>query len=390
MAAALAGAALLLAVPGGADAQELDSRWLPWTGCWEVVGVGLDSEVVCVKPGEAPASVILDYVRDDIEDLVLRADGTPQQVEQAGCQGEETAAFSPDGTRVYINARYTCEGGAEQIGTGLLAMVAQDEWMEIRSFSIDGETTAWVQRYVQATPTAVEAAGAMALVTPEVILARRLAAREPTLRTISEVSFAVDSQVAAAWIVESGYRFKVNGEQLLALAEAGVAEEVLDVVVAVSNPDRFAVGPDGDLSRRAREARPGRPTSAAASFGYMPYFGRRFYNYGSWYSPWGFMYSPFGSYYDPYYYGYGYGGYRPSYIVVTPRGSEADSGGRAVAGRGYTQGRGSSVPSGSQRGWEPRRGGSSSSGGSTSGSSGGSTSSDPPVRTAKPRGGGGI
>ncbi|HSG49108.1 MAG TPA: hypothetical protein VLA43_14910, partial [Longimicrobiales bacterium] len=371
---------LLVMAPASVQAQDVDSRWLPWVGCWEVLSMGAEAQVVCIQPHEDDAAVAMNYADPDVEDLVLHADGTPRQVTQAGCEGEETATFSPDGRRIYIDARYVCDGGAEQVGTGLISMISEDEWIEIRSLSVDGEEVAWVQRYIQATPAAVQAAGETDLVNPDVIVARRLAARAPTLQTLAEVAFAVDAKVASAWIVESGYPFKLNGRQLLALADAGVEPEVIDVAVAVSNPDRFNIGPSGDPTRQAREARTRGPVG---SYGFVPYFGRRFYNYGSVYSPWGFMYSPFGynSYYDPYYaYNYGYGGYRPTYLVVTPR-SGGDSGGRAVAGQGYTRGRGTSAPSSSQRGWEPPRSRGSSGGSTSTGTTSSGGSSDPPPRT---------
>lgn len=396
--------ALLAVLPGALRAQETDSRWLPWIGCWEVVGAAEGQEVVCVRPHEETLAVRMDFATDQVEDLVFRADGSPVQVSQAGCEGEERASFSPDGRRIYIAASYVCDGGTRQTGTGLLAMVAEDEWVEIRSLTVDDESVAWVQRYVQATPAAVQAAGERDLVTPDILLARRFASRAPSLNTVAEVARGVDAEVASAWIVESGYPFQVSGDQLVALADAGVESDVLDVLVAVSNPRHFNIAPGGDPSRQDVT----RPRGVVSSVGYTPYFGRRWgrSSFGFYYSPWGYLYSPY-SYdpfgYNPYYYGYspyygygyGYGGYRPAYVVVRS-GEAEDRGGRAVAGQGYTRSRGSNSPSASQ-GYRPP----SSSGAvrrtspprsapptaSSGGSSGGSSTAKP--RTAKPRGGGG-
>lgn len=403
--AALIGFLVLMAVvPGALKAQDVDSRWLPWMGCWEVVGAAAGQEVVCVEPHQDELAVTLDYASDQIEDLVFRADGNAAQVSQAGCQGEERASFSPDGRRIYITASYVCDGGTEQTGTGLLAMVSDDEWVEIRSLSVEGESVAWVQRYVQATPAAVQAAGERDLVTPDILLARRFASRAPSLNTLAEVARGVDAKVASAWIVESGYPFEVTGEQLVALADAGVDAEVLDVLVAVSNPRHFNIAPGGDPSRQDGVAR---PRGVVSSFGYTPYFGRRYgrASFGFYYSPWGYLYSPYGydpfGYnpyygYSPYYgYGYGYGGYRPAYVVVRSGGAE-DPGGRAVAGQGYTRSRGSSASSASQGYRAPRSNGAVRRGSpprsappsaSSGGSSGGTRTAKP--RTAKPRGGGG-
>lgn len=390
----LALVAALAVLPSLLSAQQVDSRWLPWIGCWQVADAGVD-QVLCIEPGDDAGAVRMDYSGEDVEDQLFRANGEPVQVSQAGCQGEERASFSPDGRRIYITASYLCDGGTVQSGTGLITMVAEDEWVEIRSLAVDGEHVAWVQRYVQATPAAVQAAGERDLVTPDILVARRLASRPPTLSVLAEVARGVDAKVASAWIVESGYPFQLNGEQLVALADAGVDPEVIDVAVAVSNPRHFNLGPAGDPTREDNVAR---PRGVVGSFGYTPYFGRRYFGYGQFYSPWGYLaYSPYG--YDPFYYGYGYGyspysygGYRPAYIVVTRNtgtGYVSDRGtGRAVAGRGYTRTRsgGSNPPSGSS-GYSPPR---SSSGGSSAGttSSGGGSSSTG-TRTAKPRSGGG-
>ncbi|MDT8340913.1 MAG: hypothetical protein RQ751_05315 [Longimicrobiales bacterium] len=386
-------ATLAVAPPSFAHAQDVDSRWTPWLGCWEAVDAPAGTEVVCVRPGEERAAVVLDYVSDEVEDLVFRADGRSWPVSQAGCEGEERASFSPDGRRVYLVSSFTCDGGVRQSGTGLLAMVTEDEWVEIRSVIVDDEELTWVQRYLQATPRAVEASGRLELAGPEVVLARRRASRPPTLATVAEVARGVDPGVASAWIVESGYAFDLSGEDLLALSEVGVEPEVLDVLVAVSNPDRFRIDAGGDPT--PQQAGEGYRTGRQA-YGYTPYFGRRYTAFGGFsygrssffFSPYSF--SPFG---DPYY--YGFGGFRPVTVVVSPS-AGSGGGGRAVAGRGYVRRGGGGGSSGSPvRSARPSRGGSSSgsagsarAGSSTSGSSK-AGSSRGTRRTAKPRGGGG-
>lgn len=387
LAVVLAFLAVLAALPRAlqGQAQELDSRWLAWSGCWELVGAP-GEEVVCVRPGAQEASVRLVSSREGAEDRVIVADGTPRPVSQAGCEGTETARFSNDGRRIYVEAEYTCDGGAVQSGSGVIAMVNEDEWVDIRSLAQDGEQVAWVQRYVTATPAALQAAGEVDLLTPQVQMARRLAARAPNLHTLVDVTGNVDGRAASAWILETGYGFDdLNGETLVALADAGVEPEVIDMAVAVSNPDYFNVGPSGDLYEQEAV----RERGYVASAGYDP-FDRRRSRYGAW-SPWGFLYSPYAYYgYSPYYgggYGYygGYYGYRPTVLVVTPR-TTRNNGGRAIAGRGYT--RGSSSP-GTGQGYVPSRGSQGSAGAASAGSGSRGSSGSSTGRKAKPRGGGG-
>ena len=89
------------------------------------------------------------------------------------------------------------------------------------------------------------------------------------------------------------WAFQVNGDQLVALADAGVEADVLDVLVAMSNPRHFNIAPGGDPSRVEGMAR---PRGVVSSLGYTPYFGRRWSRmsaFGFYYSPWGYLYSPF-------------------------------------------------------------------------------------------------
>ncbi|UCC25108.1 MAG: hypothetical protein JSU98_15485 [Gemmatimonadales bacterium] len=387
--------ALLSLVPGAVHAQDLDARWLPWSGCWELVGSGAEGDVVCVRPHEDEGAVSLVSSREEVSDRVIRADGVARPVEQAGCEGTERAWFSDDGRRIYVESAFQCEGSVAQSGSGLIAMVAEDEWVDIRSLSQDGEEVAWVQRYVQATPAAVQAAGETDLLLPQVALARRLAARAPSIRTLADVSRSVDGRVASAWIVESGHPFEgLDGETLIAMADAGVDSDVIDMAIAVSNPQYFNVGAAGEVSEQQARSR-----GYVGSYGYQGYLGSR---YGSPYSPWGYLYRPYGyygygSFYNPWggyyggYYGYGYGGYRPSVLVVSRRTGD-NNGGRAVAGQGYRSGRSGSPPSASQGYRPPRSSGARPSGGYTGSGSRGTTSSggSTGTRTAKPRGGGGI
>jgi hypothetical protein len=398
----LAAAALLCMAPGVLQAQEVDRRWLPFTGCWEVVADQETSDVVCVDPGDTPSEVRLVHSTEGMADQIIRADGQPRPVSQNGCQGTEWARFSPMGTRVYTEGEYTCDDGTQQRSTGVITMVAPDEWVDIRSLEMDGERVAWVQRYVVGTPRVAGADEARQPVSPQVSLSRKLAARTPDVDDLMDVSRNVDAEVARTWVATLGQPFDLDGKTLLALDEAGVDSEVIDVAVAVSNPQYFRVGAEGALSSRERTA--DRSAYAAGSAGFYGGCSLR----RSWYyTPWGGAYScaalfgygyPYSSFYSPYgygwggYYGGGYWGGGPTVIVVDPDNGYG-SGGRAVAGRGYRGPRSNNGPSGSS--WTPPRSSGQSggvrSGGAAGGSRGGAatTRSGGGTRKAKPRGGGG-
>ena len=153
------------------------------------------------------------------------------------------------------------------------------------------------------------------------------------------------------------------------LDDAGVADEVIDVVVAVSFPEQFAVD---------RDAR-GRGVGGTGP-AYRGRLGTRLYGRGYYApDPFYFGYTPFGYGYSRL--GWWYGAHRPTVVIVSPR-DDADRGGRVVNERGYTRGAGPGQNSaGATRIDLPPRGSVSPSGAS-SGRSSGSTG-----RKAKPRDG---
>ena len=162
-----------------------------------------------------------------------------------------------------------------------------------------------------------------------------------------------------------------------------MSTKVIDVVVAVSFPGRFAFGQseaapaDGfEDPRVARTIYADRCSYYNDPFYYGSRYGNRGYSrgcgYGYGYGGYGYGYGGYG--------GYGYGGYGGSYVPVVVNVDRAprSTGGRVVAGRGYRGPRsiGSTGSSGSGGSWVGSSGGSR---GSSGGSSGG--------RKAKRRGG---
>ena len=169
--------------------------------------------------------------------------------------------------------------------------------------------------------------------------------------------------------------FALDARQIVALEKAGVPTMVIDVMVALSYPNYFAL----DRSRVAGATR----TDDVAEGG-----GGRVIDLYGW--------DPFYTYdrYGRYGYGYGGGGWyygnRPVVIVRQPGGdAEVDSHGRVVKGRGYVPGSRRERPSSGASSDRAGSSGSSGSGGSaSSGSSGGSSSKQPSSgsgRTAKPK-----
>jgi hypothetical protein len=392
--------ALLLAgaIPSPLAAQdEVDSRWLPWLGCWEASTGEAETPLVCIHPLAGGEGVELQTWAEGglTASEAIYTDGLDHEATRQGCEGWESAQFSDDGHRVYLRSNYICEGGISRESTGLLAMANPMEWLDVKVVEVEGQEVPWVLRYRLARASRVEEAGVEDIVAPRAmaVKAARMAAASPLEESdIVEAVGKVQPAAVQALIAERGDRLRLDADMLVRLAEAGVPEDVIDLTVAVSYPDRF------QISAGTPEEIP----SERSYRGYDPY-------YGSGYSRWSFW-NPFNyryGLYSPYYYG-GYGGYgayggyggyyggwggyyRPVTVYVEPRDVDDQPRGRVVNGRGYTRGTtGGSSGGGSRSGGVSSGGASSRSGGvSSSGTrSGGSSSST--GRTAKRRGGGGF
>ena len=433
--------ALACIAPRAAGAQGLtDARWTPWLGCWAPVAVqptssGVDeavgvppaaapqaSALLCVSPATDGAGVVVATVRDgqEIARRTIIADGVEREVELEGCRGVESARWSQDNGRVFYRAAYTCEGDSERRSSGATMMLPNGQWVDAEVVHVGGSRELEVRRYRFATDAEYRAHGreppegnALALET-----ARRAAAATFSVNDVIEATAAVDEEVVQALLVDYGGRFPLDAEALERLADAGVSGETIDLMVALSYPDRFVVD-RGALAAAFRAPEP--PTDA---FGLLTRdaYGNADPGYGGLYGYPGFWSSyrlaRFGypwSYYD---YRFGYPGYGdPFYywpysrrwidpgvggpIIVVER--KPDAGGRAVAGGGYTrtlvnpaESRGKAVPraGAAKPDWGPSStvapagssGRATSGGGYQAGDNNGS-SSDAGGRKAKPRSG---
>lgn len=392
-AARLLGLALLALALGSASAQAQggDDRWMAFVGCWTPVGV--DDALLCFEPAAGGVQMLNVIAGEVTSRELIVADGRTRTVSAEGCTGTESVEFSENGLRAFTRTSFVCDG-EERAGTGIMSFIGPDEWVDVRSLSVEGEPVAWAQRYTLATPRTLAEQGVEdpAAANPTVVRAMRArAADEIDVADVEEATRRMDARAVEVWVATQGTELELDGDELVRLADSGVPESVIDVMVAVSYPERFAVTPEGaaqmaDLAGGAGDYRGYR--------GYRTYLFDPFY-YDSYYgwpgSRWRSYYSPFG------FYGYGFGGYggywgyRPATIIVRPVDDDGSAGGgRMVPGRGYTRRSPSSgQPSPSVNSSPPRSdsGRPSSRAGPTrrSGGDSGSRSGGSTGRTARPR-----
>lgn len=396
----MAGAFLLTigaaAVLSAAPRPAMQDGWLAWQGCWRAVGDSQD-HLLCIVP-EGNGARIVEFAGPKVlSETHVVSDGVPRTVTREGCTGTEQARWSADQQRLFTLADMTCGQNMHRKVTGLMAMKSGSEWLQVQAVGMSGHAVARTRQYV---------AVALADIPPSVagqVTANRLAsetaryaASEPVdLSDVREAVAAVDETVVENWLTALEQPFDLTGRRLLMLADAGVPASVIDVLVAVSNPQRFAVR--DSLQREDREPygrRGPRPV-------YDPCWGYR----GGYYAPigygWGYSY-PY-SWGSRYGYGYGYGcgytpwgydpwGWRPGGTIVVVRGSDEDNDDARVTRGGYSNS-GTSKGKAKPRDDSPRSPQptittsrpSAGSGGYKGGSSSGGSSGSSTGRTAKPK-----
>ena len=310
-----------------------DARWSAFVGCWEPMTVDETTEegILCVRPAGEGVEMFTISEGEILTSDFLIADGTPRPIRAEGCSGEESLTFSDDGRRVFTRTAYTCEGVA-QSGTGVLAHVAANQWVDARAIEVDGERTSWVQRYrLVGTDRAVEEGVTDPGFGMETAsrTARFVAHRGVGFPQVEEAAREVDAGAVEAWLANRQEGFAPTAEDLEALADAGVPESVIDVVVAKSYPETFQVNPEGAANQRAPEDDPRAYRGARRPIALGLGFRLRTLGYG-------YGYVPAPAFYYGYGYGYpGYWGYRPGTVIIERRAPEPQ--GRIIRGRGYVR-----------------------------------------------------
>lgn len=376
------------------------ARGSAWLGCWESADAVPVLGVTCVVPEEpAGLRIVAVTASGTRTETVVRLDGAKVALAAEGCEGWQRGRLTPDGERILLDGETRCANLPRQVSAGAFVIAPTGEWVSMQGSGLATVALSQVRRF-------------RPLLSPSDIPVELRALVGPYL---------AEGEMARATVLAA----TLSAADLLEMERMGVAEPMLDAVVAASYPSSFVMG--GGPARPTVEAA---PAEAAVPVRRPMYVGGTpalsYFDWAMWGncgSAWGMMdplgcgwfpgYRPIaGAYYSPYYryspygmygpYGYPYGGG----IIIQPidptrpgtgggsggAGGGSTTGGRMVRGRGYVQDGGSSG-GGSAQPRNPSSGGGSvraeggSSGGSSGGgsASGGSSGGGSAPRTAKRR-----
>ena len=384
--------------------QKMDARFNGWLGCWrledDIAGTGAR---MCITPDQSGVRLqTLVGTHRGIDELVI-ADGVARSIVDTDCKGSESAEWSNDGQRVFRTTEVTCSNEGKRVIKSIAFLAPGPMWINVQHISGEsGTPNVRAQRYRRAVNQTL-ADGAKA---PQPATSVSVGDTRWSIEDVIEASNKVPAEALQAALADVKQKFNISKKTLLTLDDAGVDESVIDLMVALTFPDRFIV---------ERAAGGSLPVGVSTGGGwYDPlmsplwsgtyascYMSDRYYGYRSYYnscgpSYYGYNTYPYGSYYQ-------YNNYPGGWVPVGSGGGDVTTpsgDGRVVNGRGYTQirerspeptvSRGNNGGNGTASGWSGNSGGGVSSGGyssgsSSGGSSGGGSSSGGGDRTAVAR-----
>jgi hypothetical protein len=376
--ALLVAALVVLAVP--AHAQTADQRWEPWLGCWELAAdnqrdahapdgtIPRASRPAAVRDGaprvcvtRVPGGVRFEttVAGQSAIDQTIVADAVSHPLNDAECTGSQRAEWSANGLRLYQSAELRCNGddGPRRV-SGLSLMAPNATWVDIQTVAVGSRETIRARRYYRAADSPRPNR-------PSVVSSAL------TLDEVKEASMKVTPAAVEEALIQTNAAYNLTGKKLIELDDAGVPDRVIDMLVALSYPEKFVVERVVNNASGGSQTIVRDPFFAGWAFGY-PYYYDSYYLSPYYYEPFGYRNVVFVDY------GGGYGGERPE---LQPSGA-----GRVVDGKGYTRihpretvtptstSMSTAARTASSRGADAGGGGSSSSS-SSSGSSGSSSSS---------------
>jgi hypothetical protein len=189
-AAGLAVVCLMSAAPAGAAPQSAaaqpprgddTNRWQPWLGCWSATpprfaDLEAEPQQVCVVP--VANTLAVDVVTITGSKIVSREridpNGEHRPGEREGCAGWDSALWSADMRRVYLQSEYTCTGGVKRATTGLMASAANGDWLDIVGVGLRDKVGVRVLRHRPSPP--------LPTLPPEIASACPLATRRSSMR----------------------------------------------------------------------------------------------------------------------------------------------------------------------------------------------------------------
>jgi hypothetical protein len=325
-------------VSDNGSAKISDSRLLPWVGSWRLVSntVNRKSEdlngnyLLKIDPTAGGKSLAMKVFQDKkvlFEDTII-PDGVRQPLKDKNCSGWYSYSWSDTGKRLLFESESACPDSPRQKMSGISLINEKQEWLDIQLLQSNDERIITIRRY---SPL-ISAQGVAGYSSADIRKARYVAASNFSINEIIELNDKVASEVLEASLLELRKPFTINSKTLVRLADSNVPDSVIDLMVAISFPDKFYI--ERDTVPTIARAEPSR-SEPARGYTAAPYAPYSYYSFYDPYFPWRWTPYTYSLYWDS-----GWGIW-PAYLYYPASGGGSSGwderdGGRLVAGRGYT------------------------------------------------------
>ena len=311
--------------------QALDSRWMPWLGCWRSDASSPNAPAAattCIIPLSGSTGVEALSIANGkiVARRRFEADGRSHPMQESSCSGTRTSQWSPGGRRVYVRSEYTCDAGFSGVSTSIIALSSTGDFIESEHVRAGRGSVEHLTHLRDAgLPDGVPAEVISALAPRRLaITTARAAALAPLgSEDVLEALQQVDASAVRGWVTETGQTFTLNGDQIAALIRADVPQSVLQAMVGWApqqNAGQPGMGQEvyttrsntgggivvygSPMAQQPQPASNGLYCDASGCYSENPYSGYNGYN-GFVYSPYqdGYPYYP----YNPFAFGYPFG-----------------------------------------------------------------------------------
>ena len=260
--------ALLLAALFAGQA-DVDTLWVPWLGCWQLVeneqrepligesdptsGQDMPQRgLMCLSPSPDGAGVTVTTAAggETFLEETLVADAARNPATKGSCNGWQKTEWSNDGFRLFTKAELTCEDNRRLEVSGLSMMTRRSTWVDIQIVESQAGRAVLIRRYRPADEQDILDAGLPVL--PSELSERSFKARfyltNPLdTNDVIEAAQKVAPEAVEAAVLEHKEAFELNAEALMRMDDAGMRPGLIDLMVALSYPEQFVVksGDDG-------------------------------------------------------------------------------------------------------------------------------------------------
>ena len=328
-----------LLIPAASAAQAdtaavTDITILPWLGTWTAMDVtpASGTTVLEIRPGSDGRG--FDITTKDADQPVsenIIPDGVSRPVKSQNCKGTSTYQWEKQAGVLLGTSDMVCQGEVAYNIFTLKMMTSADRMTDILVIKTSDQTRLAVRRFAFGKESS--SAGDF-FQTQESLVLRTALAAPWDLDKIISLSKTVEPVVLEAALLEKNLQVKLDAKSLKKMKSTGISDSLIDLLVALSAPDKFKIEKNDQIAVEAASPKP--QNNEAYPYSYRmeyPYY----YGYYGYY-PWSYYWS----YYSPFWWGYPIYTY-PGSIVVGggSSGSGGGGGGNSTGGgsAGYSDGR---------------------------------------------------